>query len=484
MEIIRFLLLLCLFQSSVFAQTKFFRSYTNNGYDFGEGIIEHPDGGYVVTGSSSSFLDAPAQAFILRVDAAGEFMWSRDFGGDESDWGRRIFLHDNHYYVAGYTNSIGAGSFDFYFVKTDTTGAVIWEKTYGSSAFEKLNSAAQLADGSFILVGETYNTISQNSDIYVVCVDPDGIELWSHQWGSAFTDYAKSIAVLDDQNIFIVGAHYDNTYQDQKAMILKIDHLGNQIFLKTYGDNGIYALNDVCIRDGFVYGVGYDHVSGQDPYLYRIKTDLGGTPYSESIEQNQGTNILECITTYGLADKFYVAAQVKDASYPSYPDGEDVVIIRYNQDLFFDNAHVYPSATGHDQANQFIPTSDGGAILVGYNTYLASGGNAAILVKIGPNDDFPTSHTLPQVGTLVHVGQISDKDVFYYPNPSQDYIQLEGLTGEYRYQIFTLEGSSVLVGTMSSDDHTIGLAGLKYGSYLVRVENAASILQFKITKVD
>lgn len=46
-----------------FSQVKFFKIYTNDGYDYGEGVVQLSDSSYLVTGSSSSFSDSPAQAF-------------------------------------------------------------------------------------------------------------------------------------------------------------------------------------------------------------------------------------------------------------------------------------------------------------------------------------------------------------------------------------------------------------------------------------
>ncbi len=61
-----------------FSQIKFFKIYTNNGYDYGEGVVELSDSTYLVTGSSSSFSDSPAQAFLLKLDQNGDYLWSRN----------------------------------------------------------------------------------------------------------------------------------------------------------------------------------------------------------------------------------------------------------------------------------------------------------------------------------------------------------------------------------------------------------------------
>lgn len=68
-----------------FGQIKFFKIFTDNGYDFGQGIVELSDSSYLLTGSSSSYGDSPSQVFLMKLDSLGTFQWSKNFGGSESD---------------------------------------------------------------------------------------------------------------------------------------------------------------------------------------------------------------------------------------------------------------------------------------------------------------------------------------------------------------------------------------------------------------
>ena len=77
---LRIIILFLIFAHSVNAQISFFKTYGENGFDFGHGIIQLADSSYVITGSSSSFQDAPSRAFMLKVDSMGQYIWSRSFG--------------------------------------------------------------------------------------------------------------------------------------------------------------------------------------------------------------------------------------------------------------------------------------------------------------------------------------------------------------------------------------------------------------------
>ena len=131
--------LFCLYPLVGTAQIEFFKNYTNNGYDFGQGVVQLEDSSYVITGSSSSFQDGAAQAFLLKIDSLGNHVWAHDYGGIETDWGRRVLYKKNvGFFIAGYTNSMGNGGYDAYLIKTDEQGTKLWEKTFGKEGWEKI----------------------------------------------------------------------------------------------------------------------------------------------------------------------------------------------------------------------------------------------------------------------------------------------------------------------------------------------------------
>ena len=175
-------LILCLF--SVNGQNKFFKLYADNGYDFGQGIVQLSDSSYVVTGASTSFQDSPSQVFMLKVDKSGNHEWSKHYGGEESDYGRRVLSwNDSVFYLLGYTNSFGQGGFDLYMVKVDKFGNELGQKTYGYDGWERLNDALLTPDSSIVMVGESTSTSTSNRDFYIVKTDKNGDTLWTRKMG-------------------------------------------------------------------------------------------------------------------------------------------------------------------------------------------------------------------------------------------------------------------------------------------------------------
>ena len=80
---------------------------------------------------------------------------------------------DGGYALTGYTDSFGAGGFDFWLVKTDASGIMLWNKTYGGTGADLAYALVQTSDGGFALAGYTYSFGAGSSDFWLVKTDCD-----------------------------------------------------------------------------------------------------------------------------------------------------------------------------------------------------------------------------------------------------------------------------------------------------------------------
>jgi hypothetical protein len=102
--------------------------------------------------------------------------WSRTYGGTKDDYGESVVqTSDGGYAIAGETQSFGvAGDFDFYLVKTDSTGSMQWNKTYGGTGDDAGNSVVQTSDGGYAIAGITSPIHFGVWDVYLVKTDVNG----------------------------------------------------------------------------------------------------------------------------------------------------------------------------------------------------------------------------------------------------------------------------------------------------------------------
>lgn len=405
--------------SLINAQTSFYKVYSSNDYDFGEGIVQLSDSSYAVVGTSGGFGNS-SQAFFMRIDKSGNFLWSKSYGGSEEDGAKRLLSIDSiGYYIAGYTNSIGNGGYDFYFVQIDTVGNVVWEKSIGDSGWEQLSDAILLKDSSFIFSGFSNSNTTGDYDQILGRINYDGDIVWFKQFGSQGDDKISSIDQVSDSTFIGVGYTYLVDSSMTKAYIGKFDIEGNTIWEKTYGISGDYFLNDVEVVDSFIYAVGKhwnDTLSEFDSYSIQVDS-VGG----EFLTYNfyiQGDDSYDLILKYGYFDKFYVGKSIENGV-STYPGGQDFDIVRMNQYLNYDNSGFPFSNIGDDKGNQICKTLDGGAVMVGYNSAYNSGGSNVAVLKIGPNDEYPVTTGYQEINTLVGVNQLNKDAVGFklYPNP-------------------------------------------------------------------
>ena len=97
------------------------------------------------------------------------------FGGSGYDHAVSIVsAADGGCLLAGYTNSFGAGGDDVYLVKTDESGHVIWEKTYGGVFDDRAAGVSTTGDDGYIVTGWTKSTGAGSADVYLIKIDKHG----------------------------------------------------------------------------------------------------------------------------------------------------------------------------------------------------------------------------------------------------------------------------------------------------------------------
>lgn len=470
------------------AQIAFFKAYADGGYSTGEGIVQLADSSYLVTGSSSSFDANSTEAYIMQVDSMGNQLWAYHYGGLESDKGRRIFhVPNDGIYVAGQSNSFGNTFFDAYFFKTDESGNLLYQKHYGGSAYEDIHDAVMLPDTSFFLVGESASTVDEVEDLYLLRINKNGDTLWTKTFGSSGKDVAHGVEMLNDTTVIVVGEYYVADSLTQKAMILRMHTDGTVQWMKTFGNQGKYVLKDINIFQDTLRSVGYNQsnlsVEGNN-YLFRMICTADGIYPGMANEVNNGDYSIECIVKYSSdPNNYYYAKKItNNPDIPTYLDGADIIIYKYGMNLYFNNAAFIPSNTGDDDPNEMIATSDGGAIMVGTSELPLHGGSNAILVKIGPNDFFPYSNTLPSFSTLVSVQEVQQhSSLSVYPNPADDYLVVHANPGS-KLRISNQLGQLVYECKITEASQYVNLEAFEKGCYLLEFEENGVLSRTKFIR--
>ncbi|MCK4654798.1 MAG: PKD domain-containing protein [Candidatus Cloacimonetes bacterium] len=128
-------------------------TYGGDEEDIAQSIKQTDDGGYIITGWTTSFGSGSWDVMILKIDEFGNEEWSNYFGGDQRDQGYDGYVLGDGYVFTGYTESYGNGIFDMWVIKTDELGNEKWNKTVGSTDVEFGYSILQTDNLEYIIAG-------------------------------------------------------------------------------------------------------------------------------------------------------------------------------------------------------------------------------------------------------------------------------------------------------------------------------------------
>lgn len=176
------------------------RIYEGEDYGAFFDIALTDDGHVLIVGASfhSQTATTLGDVLVAKLSMDGEILWENTYGGDAHDQG--LYLEktvDGGYLIFGETESMGAGGRDLYLLQIDAQGVLVWEQTFGGAETEWAKDMIPLADGGFLLLGET-NSYNQDFDVYLVRLNADGTEAWSTTLDTGLNE--SGTAVLEAPN--------------------------------------------------------------------------------------------------------------------------------------------------------------------------------------------------------------------------------------------------------------------------------------------
>jgi hypothetical protein len=250
--------------------------YGGSGEDIGYSVHQTADLGFVATGSARSFGLGEERLWLLKVYSNGKKMWDRTFGGFVSSAGDGGWsvdeTKDGGYIVTGYTRSFGAGGKDLWLIKTDAEGNEQWSKTFGGPKDDVGMSVLQAEDGGYIAAGRTASYGAGGDDIWLVKVNPAGIEQWNTTFGGNRDDVGFQVIERDDG--YALAGRTESDSSGNKAILIKTDKGGKKQWERIYQGNTALSLQGT--KDGgFIIAARIDSPSsGKDALL--LKTDAEG----------------------------------------------------------------------------------------------------------------------------------------------------------------------------------------------------------------
>ncbi|MCX6233190.1 MAG: T9SS type A sorting domain-containing protein [Bacteroidetes bacterium] len=163
--------------------------------------------------------------------------WPKIYGGNTSSYVRGIENdYDNGYLIAGYLSRGQVVNQWGWLIKTDINGNIIWEKKFGDLLYQTFFYASQKTKdhGTVLAASTSKNDLNGHFNPLFIKLNPCGEIDWCLELQASDDDYGTGMVQLVDGNYLGMMAYYAGYSHNQRISLVKIDTLGNPIWIKNY----------------------------------------------------------------------------------------------------------------------------------------------------------------------------------------------------------------------------------------------------------
>ncbi len=499
----------------------FQKAYGGTSNERAHAIQQTQDGGYIVSGETTSFGAGGKDWFVMKINANGVEQWTKTYGSSSSDDGNSITIKqtsDLGYILAGHTEGFGAGSFyDSYIIKLDNLGNILWEKRISGSSYDSFRDVIELSNGDFLLTGSGLSFASGNMDAHMVRISSTGNLVWIKNLGTNGREHSQCILELPTGEYLLAGnTNITNSGGNRaNAFLIKTTNNGVPLWGKQYNNSTFFTdINEtILLNDGNLLSVGETRTAdaaGHDIFL--LKTDTGGTViWSKKYggasndlgvnvrEKTNGELIISAFTnSYGNSNqlllintnnsgdviwsKTYGGSNHEELEWWDNPmeltatneiiisggtlsfgaGNEDVYIIKTNEcgESFCNEGDVVLTTTSSTPLDvSFTVLTDTGGSLINTNSIVSS---------------INFSENILCDSNLVSVNELSDtnKDFIVFPNPALNSLNVK-ISTEFDIQyieLYSITGQKVDAKSIEKTDESIyiDISNLNKGLYFLK----------------
>ncbi|OFY61128.1 MAG: hypothetical protein A2Y71_10025 [Bacteroidetes bacterium RBG_13_42_15] len=457
--------------------------------------------------SSQPLVMFGADAWIIKFDSQWQKQWDKVIGGYEDDIVNSVIRTADDGFLIGFSsassksgdkseNSRGKPYNDYWIVKINAAGNKVWDKTYGGNNDDNLSFIKLLPQGGYLLGGTSLSGATGDKtkdsygwqDYWIIKIDTAGNMEWDQVYGGEKYDVLSGIFIAYDGYILtgksnspVSGNKTDPGNGSDDIWLVKIDYDGNKIWDRCYGGddnesspgliktgNNGFLISSLS-KSGISGDKTTDKIGAGDSWYLKVDTD-----WNIQWDKTIGTIWIDKLGSPRKTDDGHyllIGEHVIQEGIPgSLIDKGDRWIMK--TDTFMNVVWEYKyGGTNDDNSGPVIVLDDNTEILIGGNSNSNISGQKTENSR-GGVDFWITKVKLSEGIQSGYKNFLSENILHVYPNPVETELLFLDAGNDYMIQaeIYNLSGIPVIITGNINNNHTqMDISGLSPGLYFIRV---------------
>ncbi|MGB5912735.1 MAG: SBBP repeat-containing protein, partial [Promethearchaeia archaeon] len=182
------------------------RTWGGIEHDAGRGIATDSLGNIYLVGQTESFGAGDHDIILVKYDENGLQQWNHTWGGINQDIGNDVVVDQSgNVYLVGHEMKYHLGDINMVLVKYDLNGVQQWNRTWGGGNPDYAEGVAVDSSGNVYLAGATESFGAGDYDMVLIKYDANGLELWHYTWGGTDYDDGHGVAVNSSNIVYLAG---------------------------------------------------------------------------------------------------------------------------------------------------------------------------------------------------------------------------------------------------------------------------------------
>ena len=256
------------------------KTYGGTGSDLLRLAVAPTGGGVVVAGRTNSFGAGGLDVWALHLDTDGNVLWEKAYGGGSNEALNGLCTTaDGGTAFVGNTQSFGAGGNDVWIVKLNADGTIAWQETLGGTNEDTALEIFELSGGGYLVSGTSRSFTPAFDDFWILRLDATGGVLWQFRFGGAtVTAIATSGMETSDGGFIVAGITRPNTSSDSDAWVIKLFSGGAVDWQRTYGGaapDSVWSIREIA-SGGYVLSGTTQSFGGGSDDVWALRLDASG----------------------------------------------------------------------------------------------------------------------------------------------------------------------------------------------------------------